>query len=147
MFGKTLSRFVARVSASLLRPLTAGAQTRVQDGAVCVETSRYSHATNPGGSRVYFSKPFVAGCGLTASVGTVQGDTHLWVVLHQDGRFLWEGAMHVNAAKSLAATFSSAAVRARPATGNKMTGCDWAGQVEVTADARGKVTEQLSLFA
>ena len=149
MFGKikTVSRFASRISASLLRPLTAARQTRVLEGAQCVETSRYSYATNPGGERVYFSKPFASGSGLTASVAASSGDNYLWVVLHQNGQFVWEGPVHVNAAKSLAATFSSAAVRARPATGYKMTGSDWAGQVEVTADARYKAEEQLSLFA
>lgn len=150
MFGKikTVSRFASRISASLLRPLTAARQTRVLEGAQCVETSRYSYATNPGGfERIYFSKPYTAGRGLTASVSAIAGDKYLWVVLHQDGQFVWEGGMHVNVAKSLAATFSSAAVRARPATGNKMTGSDWEGQVQVTADARYKTEEQLSLFA
>ena len=148
MFGKikTLSRFASRISTSLLRPLTAGYQTRVQDGAVCVETSRYSHATNPGGERIYFSKPVVAGSGLTASVSARPGDRYLWMVLHQDGRFVWEGAVHANAAKSLAATLSSAAVRAHRLTGYRMTSGCWETQVEQTQFAKDRVEDQLSLF-
>ena len=114
--------------------------------AKAVETSRYSYATNRNGSRWYFSKPEIVGCDLTVEVNTKRGDRSMWMVVKQFGKPVWEGPVSVSNAKAVAATLSSAAVRAQPQTGYRMGHTHWASQASVTADAAVTARTEASLF-
>ena len=145
MFGKIRSnRFVQSITSSLLRPLAHAGH--VAPEAKAVETSRYSYATNRNGSRLYFSKPDFVGCGLTVEVSTNRGNRSMWMIVKYYGKAVWEGPVSVDNAKAVAATLSSAAVRAQPQTGYRMGHSHWAPQASVTADAAVTARTEASLF-
>jgi len=145
MFGKIRSnRFVQTIASSLLRPLARTGY--IVPEAETVETSRYSYATNRNGSRLYFSKPEFVGCDLTVEVSTNRGNRSMWMVVKHYGKTVWEGSVSVNNAKAVAATLSSAAVRAQPQTGYRMGHSHWAPQASITADAAVSARAEASLF-
>jgi len=145
MFGKIRSnRFVQTIASSLLRPLARTGY--VAPEAKAVETSRYSYATNRCGTRWYFSKPDFVGCGLTVEVYTKRGDRLMCRIVKQYGKTVWEGPVSVENAKAVAATLSSAAVRAQPQTGYRMGHSHWAPQASITADAAVTARAEASLF-
>lgn len=121
-----------------------------------VETSRYTHATDPvGGTRCYFSKPQhnevadLAKTGYTLNViGVRRGSQYLQVqVVDNRGREAFTFSVDPINGKAMADTLGSARMMAKPRTGHRMDAGNWA-TVETTGQAIKFVTrEETDLFS
>jgi hypothetical protein len=111
-----------------------------------VETSRYTHATDCYGSRVYMSKPSWSE-GLTLSTSAVRtGDEYISLTLSEGRRVLATVSCKVTDAKAVAATLASACMKAQPRTGRTMGPSNWQAMPDTVAARKAEVQYEASLF-
>ena len=118
-------------------------------GADCtvVETSRYTHATDPvSKTRVYMSKPSWAN-GLTVTTSPVRaGDEYIHLTLCEGRKVVAQVTCKVTDAKAVAATLSSACMKAQSRTGFKMAASEWQTANDTATVARAEAAYTASLF-
>jgi hypothetical protein len=143
---KTVRNLAAHpASFTSVRALAARAGHFLYLDAKIVETSRYSHSTDPvSGTRCYFSKPQqnevadLAKTGYTLNViGVRRGSQYLEVqVVDSRGREVFRFSVDPINGKAMADTLGSACMMAKPRTGNRMDAANWA-----TVEATGKAVK------
>jgi hypothetical protein len=112
-----------------------------------VETSRYSHATDCTGSRVYMSKASWSQ-GLTLSTHAVKGgDDYIGLTLSEGRRVIANITCKVVDAKAVAATLASACMKAQPRTGREMAPSNWQAMPDTAAAHKADVQYEASLFS
>jgi hypothetical protein len=111
-----------------------------------VETSRYTHASDTQGNRVYMSKPSWFG-GLTVSTHAVRrGDDYIGITLSEGGRVVASITCLVVDAKAVAATLASACMKAQPKTGREMAASTWQPMEDAVESRKANLRYEASLF-
>jgi hypothetical protein len=111
-----------------------------------VETSRYTHASDTQGNRVYMSKASWTG-GLTVSTHAVhRGDDYIGLTLSEGGRVVASITCLVVDAKAVAATLASACMKAQPKTGREMAATTWQPMDDAVESRKANLRYEASLF-
>jgi hypothetical protein len=139
-----IKHFLSSAFASLFRS-TMGYRPFSGDCKV-VETSRYTHASDTEGNRVYMSKPSWTG-GLVLSTHAVsKGDDYISITLSEGSRVVFSTTCLVVDAKAIAATLASACMKAQPKTGREMAASTWQPMEDAVQSRKAAVQYEASLF-